>query len=97
MPTGRLSRLARFGGMATGIAGGLLIDGAREIARGNRPKLGDLLLTPGNAVKVTQQLANLRGAAMKMGQLMSMDAGDLLPRELTDILARLRADAESMP
>lgn len=97
MPTGRLSRLARFGGMATGIAGGLLIDGAREIARGNRPKLGDLLMTPGNAAKVTQQLANLRGAAMKMGQLMSMDAGDLLPRELTDILARLRADAESMP
>lgn len=34
---------------------------------------------------------------MKVGQLMSMDAGDILPPELTDILSRLRANAEPMP
>ena len=34
---------------------------------------------------------------MKLGQLISMDAGDVLPPELTDILARLRADADFMP
>ena len=67
------------------------------MAEGRRPRLGDLLLTPANARRVTEQLAQLRGAAMKMGQLLSMDAGDLLPPELADILARLRADAHPMP
>ena len=83
--------------MATGIAGGMLLDGARRIARGDRPRLEDLLLTPANVVRVTEQLAQLRGAAMKMGQLISMEAGDILPPELGAIMARLRADAEPMP
>ncbi len=97
VPTGRLARFARFGGMATGVAGGMIVDGARQLAQGKRPGLSELLLTPGNARKITGQLANLRGAAMKMGQLLSMDGGDLLPAELSDILARLRADAQHMP
>ncbi len=97
IPSGRLSRLMRFGFMATNIAGNVLIEGASKLAQGKRPHLSDLVLTPANAVKLTQQLANLRGAAMKLGQILSMDAGDFLPKELTDILASLRAEARHMP
>ena len=97
VPGGRLSRLARLGSLATGVAGGMLAEGARQLAAGKRPKVSELVLTPANARRVADQLAQLRGAAMKMGQLLSMDAGELLPRELTDILARLRADADHMP
>uniref|UniRef100_UPI0033405D10 ABC1 kinase family protein n=1 Tax=Sandarakinorhabdus sp. TaxID=1916663 RepID=UPI0033405D10 len=59
--------------------------------------LSNLLLTPGNAKRLADELARLRGAAMKLGQLISMDDGDILPAELTQILARLRADADPMP
>lgn len=97
VPSGRLSRIARFGSMATGIAGSMLLDGAVKLASGKRPSISDLFLTPANALKVTLQLGQMRGAAMKMGQLMSMDAGNLLPPELSDILSRLRADAQHMP
>ena len=97
MPSGRLSRLARFGGMAGGVAGSMLADGARQLASGRRPTLEGLLMTPANAMRVTAQLANLRGAAMKMGQLLSMDGGEVLPAELVAIMARLRADAQHMP
>ena len=97
VPTGRLSRLAHFGSLATSIAGGVLLDGARQLAQGQRPTVADLLMTPLNALKVTHQLSQLRGAAMKIGQLLSMDAGDMLPAELTEILGRLRADAQHMP
>lgn len=97
VPSGRLSRLARFGGLASGVAGNMLVEGARQAARGRRPTVGDLLMTPANALRVTHELAQLRGAAMKVGQLMSMDAGDMLPPELSDILARLRSDARPMP
>ena len=97
VPGNRWSRLARLGSLATGVAGNMLTEGARQFAQGKRPRLGDLLLTPANARRVADQLAQLRGAAMKVGQMLSMDAGDLLPREIGDILARLRADARPMP
>jgi predicted unusual protein kinase regulating ubiquinone biosynthesis (AarF/ABC1/UbiB family) len=83
--------------MATGIAGGMVAEGARQLARGNRPKIGDLLITPANVRRVADQLSKLRGAAMKVGQLVSMESGDLLPPALADMLARLRSDARAMP
>jgi len=97
VPSGRLSRLARFGGMASNIAGGMLLDGARQLAQGKRPSMSELLMTPANAVKVTHQLAQLRGAAMKVGQMLSMDAGDMLPPELAEILGHLRSEGHHMP
>lgn len=97
VPQGRLSRMLRLGGLATGIGGRALAQGARQVASGQRPQASDLLLTPANAARLAGQLAQMRGAAMKMGQLLSMDAGDFLPPELSDILARLRADADPMP
>ena len=54
-------------------------------------------MTPANARRVTSELAKMRGAAMKLGQVLSMDAGDVIPKELADILAQLRADAHIMP
>ncbi|QNE31589.1 AarF/ABC1/UbiB kinase family protein [Sphingomonas sp. NBWT7] len=97
VPSGRMARFGRFGRLAGGVAGGMLAEGTRRIAAGERPRMGDLLLTPGNAARVADQLAHLRGAAMKLGQMISMDAGDLLPPELTAILARLRDNAHHMP
>ncbi len=97
VPSGRLSRLGIFGRMAGGVAGGVISEGARRLAAGERPQISDLLLTPANVARVTDQLSNLRGAAMKLGQMISLDAGDMLPKELTDILARLRNQAYHMP
>jgi predicted unusual protein kinase regulating ubiquinone biosynthesis (AarF/ABC1/UbiB family) len=97
VPASRLSRLAHLGGLASRIAGTVAAGGAAQLARGQRPRLEDLLLTPANARRVADQLAQMRGAAMKMGQLLSMDGGEMLPPELTQILARLRADADPMP
>ncbi|WP_439534333.1 ABC1 kinase family protein [Polymorphobacter sp.] len=97
VPSGRFARLARFGGMAGGIAGRAAVAGVRQLASGERPTAAGLLLTPANALRITEELSRLRGAAMKMGQLISMDTGDFLPPELSQIMARLRADAQFMP
>ncbi len=97
VPRGRLARLGVFGRLAGGVAGGVIATGARRLAAGERPRLGDLLLTPGNVARVADQLSHLRGAAMKLGQMISMDAGDILPAELTQALSRLRERAHHMP
>lgn len=97
VPDGRLARMSKLGSLAAGLAAGMLAEGARKLAAGERPRARDLLLTPANAQRVADQLAQLRGAAMKVGQLLSMDAGQLMPPELATILARLREDARTMP
>lgn len=97
VPSGRISRLAGFGRLATGIAGGMLAEGARRLASGEVPKLEEMILTPGNAMRLADRLSHLRGAAMKLGQMISMDAGDMLPPELSAILAGLRDRANFMP
>ncbi|MDP5308166.1 ABC1 kinase family protein [Paracoccus spongiarum] len=97
VPVGRIARIARLGGMAAGIAGRAAIGGAGMLAQGRRPSARDLLLTPANAARLTRQLSQMRGAAMKLGQLMSMEAGDLLPPDLAQVMARLRDQASHMP
>jgi predicted unusual protein kinase regulating ubiquinone biosynthesis (AarF/ABC1/UbiB family) len=97
VPTGRAARLLRFGGIASGIAGSVAAGGLRALAIGKRPDLGQLLLTPANTLRLTDGLSHLRGAALKLGQMLSMDTGLVLPDELTAILGRMRDDARHMP
>ncbi|MEL6618626.1 MAG: AarF/ABC1/UbiB kinase family protein [Pseudomonadota bacterium] len=97
VPASRIGRMGRMGAMAAGVAGRMALDGLAQVGRGGSPTTRDLLLTPANMRRVADELATMRGAAMKMGQLLSMDTGDMLPPELADIMARLRADADFMP
>ena len=97
VPTGRVERLLRFGGIASGIAGGVAAGGLRALAQGRRPDMAQLLLTPANTLRLTDGLSHLRGAALKLGQMLSMDTGLVLPEELTAILGRMRDDARHMP
>lgn len=97
VPTNRIARFGKLASLATRVTGSMVTEGAKQFAQGKRPKARELLLTPSNVKRVADQLAHLRGAAMKVGQLMSMDAGDLISPELADILSRLRSDASPMP
>ena len=97
VPSGRLARIGTFSRLVGGVAGGMAAEGARRMASGERLSARDLLLTPGNAQRLTDRLSHLRGAAMKLGQMISMDAGDFLPPELARILASLRDQGNFMP
>ena len=97
IPSHRFNRLFRLGKLASGVAGSALQEGAKKMIRGERPVASEMLLTPTNASRISSQLSEMRGAVMKVGQLLSMEAGDILPKELTDILSNLRESAHSMP
>jgi predicted unusual protein kinase regulating ubiquinone biosynthesis (AarF/ABC1/UbiB family) len=97
VPGGRLGRMFRMGGLATGIVGDMVASGVRQMANGERPRLPGMLLTPAIASRVTRDLGQMRGAAMKLGQMLSMDTGLVLPPEMTAIMATLRAEAPHMP
>ncbi len=97
VPTSRVQRLGKFARLAGGVAGNMLAEGVKQVSTGKRPKAKDLLLTPSNARRLTKQLSEMRGAAMKLGQILSMDTGDFLPKELAEILSTLRSSAYAMP
>ncbi|MES9862657.1 MAG: AarF/ABC1/UbiB kinase family protein [Candidatus Thiodiazotropha sp. LLP2] len=90
-------RMLKLGQLASGMAGGAFTEGLKRVLNGDSLSPSTLLLTSANANRLSDQLAELRGAAMKLGQMISMEAGDLLPTEFSQLLARLRENANQMP
>lgn len=97
LPANRMARMSKLGSLTAGVATNMALNGVKQLGQGKRPSLRGLLLTPSNVKRVSDQLAQMRGAAMKIGQLMSMDTGEVLPPELSQILVRLRDSAHPMP
>lgn len=97
LPSSQFSRLSSMGRLAGGIVGGAINEGVRQLAQGKRPALHEMIMTPGNFHRLSDRLAEMRGAAMKIGQLISMEAGEFIPPELNELLSRLRKNAYSMP
>lgn len=97
VPRTRLSRLGQLSALAGRVAGNVLLDSGKQLAQGRRPEVRSLLLSEQNLRQLADRLATMRGAAMKAGQLLSMDAGSLIPEELSFVLDRLRDGAKTMP
>lgn len=81
---------------AGGMAASAVVDGARALLAGERPELPELLFTSSNAEALAQRLSKMRGAAMKMGQLLSLEGGAFLPPALSEALSILGSEANQM-
>lgn len=98
VPSTRLSRLWHLGratgdlAAAVGVRGLLELGALRDTAEVRRIKL-----SPAHTRRFTERLARMRGAVMKMGQLMSMDGSDIFTPEAAEIMGALRERAEPMP
>jgi predicted unusual protein kinase regulating ubiquinone biosynthesis (AarF/ABC1/UbiB family) len=97
IPQSRLERLARIGVAAGELAFGAAAEGFRRLARGEAAEFGTALLSAPNAKRLAARLARLRGAAMKIGQLVSLQGDDVLPPEFAQALSVLRSQAAPMP
>lgn len=97
VPSSRLSRFASIGSMAASLSGNIIRNTVTAAFNAEKPSAQNTLLNLNNAQTIAKHLAKMRGAAMKIGQMLSMDAGELLPPEWEPILAILREQANSMP
>ena len=102
LPTGRIARTARVGGLVTGQ--GLRWAGMRTANRVRSPERAAAARderTTRLVGELVDQLGRMRGAAMKVGQLLSMIEFDGLPEEqrteLESKLATLRDDVPPVP
>lgn len=97
VPQGRTSRFLHLGRAVGEMALGAAAQGLSQLAQGQRPVWADVMLSADNARRLAERLSQMRGAAMKLGQLMSMDGQGVLPQPFADLLSRLRDQAHTMP
>ena len=57
----------------------------------------ELLQTTGSLDKLVDTLGRMRGAALKVGQMLSIQDSDVLPKEWNDVLVRLQNQAHYIP
>jgi predicted unusual protein kinase regulating ubiquinone biosynthesis (AarF/ABC1/UbiB family) len=97
VPRSALERVGRVGWLAGELALGGVVERARRWAGRGENAAYSALLSPANGRRLAERLSHLRGAAMKLGQLLSLEGDELLPPEFAEAIAVLRADGDAMP
>ncbi len=95
--TSPLGRLFRIGSVATRVSTSLALERALGFARSS--PVAKLRRTENfvvNAMRVSEALGEMKGAAMKLGQMLSVHEG-LLPPEVCEVLQTLQRDAPAVP
>ena len=99
VPSTRISRAFGFAHLGAGLALGTAAELARRTLGGAASSSdGSLVLSnDANAQRLSNSLRRMRGAAMKLGQMLSIQDESIAPPALTNALAQVRKGAESMP
>ena len=97
IPANKWGRRLQMAGMVTKVGGQTGVAILRNLVRDHSIDLKGAALTPQNIRHVVNSLKHLRGAAMKFGQLVSIDESIVLSPELSSILSQVRASGYSMP
>ena len=97
VPTGRIERFMQLGLMAGELVIGGMIEGVRRVGTTAPDAVGNPMLNARTAKRIAERLSHMRGAAMKLGQLLSLEGPDFLPPDFAAALSMLRAGADPMP
>lgn len=87
----------QLGLMAGELILGGVVEGVRRVGAPPVAGSGNPMLNPRTARRIAERLSHMRGAAMKLGQLLSLEGPDFLPPDFADALSMLRAGADPMP
>ncbi|KAJ5375494.1 hypothetical protein N7517_007500 [Penicillium concentricum] len=95
VPSSRLGRLWQYGGLATSMAFGAVGEGLRR-ATGSQDN-GSIMFSAGNMERMVAKLSKMRGAALKLGQMLSIQDSNMLPEPIQQVLQRVQDRADYMP
>lgn len=102
VPATRIGRLASFGNLAAGLGVGAVSEVARRtlgLANTSAESLlgSNPLLSEANANRIVDTLCKVRGAALKIGQMLSIQDNNLISPQLQAAFERVRQSADFMP
>ena len=97
MPSTKLQRLFHYGQLATSMSINAASDSLKAVAKGQRPNLKNVALSSKNVTLLGDKLRKMRGAALKVGQLMSIQDESFLPPEVSSLLTSVQNQSYFMP
>lgn len=96
VPSSRLGRMWNYGSLAAGMLGGAISEGVSRGFGGGSGQ-GSVMLSSGNMERLVSKLSQMRGAALKLGQIMSFQDSKMLPAPIQEVLQRVQDRADYMP
>ncbi|CAJ1931157.1 unnamed protein product [Cylindrotheca closterium] len=96
IPSSRFGRAAGFASLGFGLAMGTASELASRLVSSER-RGSSVIATDANADRLAATLCRMRGAALKMGQMLSIQDESLLPPALLKALKQVRQGADAMP
>ncbi|OOF91141.1 hypothetical protein ASPCADRAFT_211431 [Aspergillus carbonarius ITEM 5010] len=97
VPSSRLGRLWQYGGLATSMAFGAVGESLRRVTGSQTESTGSLMFSAGNMERLVAKLSKMRGAALKLGQMLSIQDTKMLPDSIHQVLQRVQDRADYMP
>lgn len=103
VPSSRVGRLMNYSGLVAGLGLGTLAEVAkRQLGLGKTGSsktdiTGSAFLSEANAERIVTTLCKMRGAALKLGQMLSIQDNSFISPELQRVFDRVRDSADFMP
>ncbi|XP_067469883.1 atypical kinase COQ8A, mitochondrial [Thunnus thynnus] len=102
VPVTRIGRLVNFGGLAVGLGIGAIAEVAKKSFKPQEGVKKSILdssafLSEANAERIVRTLCKVRGAALKLGQMLSIQDDAFINPQLAKIFERVRQSADFMP
>ena len=94
VPTGRLQRFMKLSGLSSQVTASTLGQKVKGLFQKEEDRVRSVLETRiKNAERMVETMGHLKGAVMKVGQMISLHDGEGMPREISDILSKLQSQA----
>ncbi|KAI9451411.1 ABC1-domain-containing protein [Lactarius psammicola] len=100
VPSSRIGRLFHYGGLAASLGYGAASEFLRRSTTStsnSTDPLPSLMMTEANLTRLVSKLTRMRGAALKVGQFLSIQDTHVLPPELDRVFRRVQDSAHYMP
>ncbi|GLV37119.1 Coenzyme Q8 [Carabus blaptoides fortunei] len=98
VPSSRIGRMVSFGSLAAGLGIGTAAEFARRTfgVSDSGDNVG-MFLTPANTDRIVNTLCKVRGAALKIGQILNIQDESIVSPHIAQAFERVRRSADFMP
>lgn len=98
VPSSRIGRMATFGTLFAGLGLGTVNELTKgALGLGGAKDMKSALFSPKNAERIVDTLCRVRGAALKLGQILSIQDSSIVSPHLVKAFDRVRQAADYMP
>lgn len=98
VPSSRIGRVISFGNLFAGIGFGTVTELAKgSLGLGGAKTVKEAALSPDNIERIVDTLCRVRGAALKIGQILSIQDSNVVSPQLVKAFDRVRQAADYMP